>query len=105
MSWSRVAFDFIVGTLLSVLVFCTVSSATVMWCISPWSGMAGQKIEIGFPIKFYYLYVGLDLHGFAGNMFIKEALVYWAITTTLYLGFRHATNRKSASSDVLDSLG
>ena len=104
MNWARLTLDFIVGSVLSGLVFCMVSFATVMWCISPWSGMAGSKIEIGFPVKFYYLYIGQDLHGFDGNVFLKEVLVYWTLITLVYVAARRNWQVAQRSSGILDRV-
>ncbi len=77
----------IVGTFLSILIFFAASFITVIVAIR-----AHQKLEIGFPFKYYHLFYLRGNNNYYEpqwdwytNMLFLDCLIFWVVTVGIYL--------------------
>lgn len=75
------------ATLLSVLIFFSISFLQVLKAISPTNNMGSLGLQLGCPFNYYdQFYIGHELHHgwHIKNLLIDIALV-WMLTVALYL--------------------
>ena len=107
MNWGRLVLHFIVGSVLSGLVFCTASFATFCWYVSPWSGFRGYQVKVGWPVEYYdrFLLDGAIHHGFEGKVFLLQVLGYWVVVTGGYILSKWSPSSVESTTDALDAPG
>jgi hypothetical protein len=85
------------GTILSTLVFLSVSFLTVLLQInSPLHRQTNSEFNIGFPLTYYSQFMADDSipnAGWNGNSLLLDILITWTITTGTYILITNKTKK------------
>jgi hypothetical protein len=87
------------ATLLSILVFLSVSFITVLTQINPlhyYKKHEPYKLEIGFPFEYYHQFwvsgSTIPNSGWTINNFFYDCLITWAVVTGVYILIKQTKN-------------
>ena len=84
------------GTIISTLVFFSISFLPFLYKISPFSrGEDLNKLELGFPLRYYYHFQvrGNDFlnSGWDINNLLLDCLIYWVVVCGYYILIKRNT--------------
>lgn len=95
------------GTILSILVFFSISFLSLIYSLNDADGFF--LFEIGFPFKYFSKFHRYDSNTFLASTnnregFILDCLITWIVVVGFYLFFKRNTVSKTVSSEILDDI-